>query len=278
MTPHLPGRRTLAVVAAILGLVGCQRDAPLSNNTLRVGMSLERPGFAVRTPQGIAGFDVDVATHVARRLGRDSIDIIETPPAQLAMVLATGQVDLVVSGLPMTEDRAAEMITVAGPYLTGSQRLMTRLGSALTVQHLAGRRVCTVTGTTAQDLVVATMPGVHLITRNNHPDCIDALIDRTVDGVLADDIILTGYAGDPVYGPQVTLKRAVAATEAYGIGLPQGEQASCRQVDAALAEMIASGAWQRAAQTNLASLGYVVTPTLNPPPPQPCAALPSVSG
>ena len=42
--------------------------------------------------------------------------------------------------------------------------------------------------------------------------------------------------------------------------------------------MIASGAWQRAAQTNLASLGYVVTPTLNPPPPQPCAALPSVSG
>ncbi|MGB4834622.1 MAG: transporter substrate-binding domain-containing protein, partial [Nostocoides sp.] len=116
MTPHLPGRRTLAVVAAILGLVGCQRDAPLSSNTLRVGMSLERPGFAVRTPQGIAGFDVDVATYVARRLGRDSIDIIETPPAQLAMVLATRQVDLVVTGLPMTEDRAAEMITVAGPY------------------------------------------------------------------------------------------------------------------------------------------------------------------
>lgn len=268
--PMISRVRPLLAAAVCLLAGGCTTQAVRETGPLRVGMGVDRPGLAVRSGDGYAGLDVDVANYVAARLGRDGIRIVPTPRAQRAMVLTTGQVDLVVSGFSATADRA-EQVTFAGAYLVVHQRLMTRVSSAMTLDRVTSRRLCAAYGSTAQDYIVENLPGVHLFVQDSYAACMERLLDRRVDGVLADDVVLTGYADQAAYDSKVVIKSATAATETYAIGLPKGELTLCRQVNEAVADMVATGAWQRSVEAHLAPMGYVVDKAVNPPPQQPCA-------
>ena len=54
------------------------------------------------------------------------------------------------------------------------------------------------------------------------------------------------------------------------VDLPKDDLDLCRKVNAALAEMISSGAWERSVELNLVPIGYAVDPALNPPAAQNC--------
>jgi len=65
-----PSRRLLAIallgIALIAALAGCSG----SDRTMTIGTKFDQPGLAVKKPDGsMAGFDVDVATYVADKLG-----------------------------------------------------------------------------------------------------------------------------------------------------------------------------------------------------------------
>ena len=263
--------RLLAAIAifTVLASAGCRPDPQTGTGSMRIGISLDRPGMAIRTERGYAGFDIDIANFVARKLGYGGVTVIDAPRAQRAVLLTTGQVDLVVSGFSMTSERA-RLVTFAGPYLVVHQRLMTRVSSAMTLDAVTGRRLCAAYGSTSEDLAIGYLPGVHVTQANTYRDCLDGLLERRVDGILADDVVLAGYAAQPAYDSRVTLKRAPASTERYGIGLPKDDLDLCRKVNAALAEMISSGAWERSVELNLVPIGYAVDPALNPPAAQNC--------
>src|SRR5690606_26124088 len=82
-----------------------------------------------------------------------------------------------------------------------------------------------------------------------------------VDAVTTDEAILAGYVAKhpellKLVGGQFTVAR-------YGIGLPPHDEDGRRAVNAALQEMIDSGAWREAVQRHFGRTGIRVT---NPPP------------
>ncbi len=58
--------------------------------TITVGIKFDQPGLGQKTPQGYAGFDVDVATYVAKKLGykEDQIEWKEAKSADRETMLA----------------------------------------------------------------------------------------------------------------------------------------------------------------------------------------------
>ncbi|WP_289035226.1 ABC transporter substrate-binding protein [uncultured Roseibium sp.] len=110
-------------VAALIGVAvsnapvsaGTMQDA-LSRGTLRVGIAEENfvPWLANDKSGGRMGFEIDVATSVADAL-QLTPEFVEMPFDQLLRGLTIGQLDVVISGMSVSADRAREVLFTA-PY------------------------------------------------------------------------------------------------------------------------------------------------------------------
>lgn len=264
-----------AVVAGLAcGLVACGDGAGSGGGpTLRIGIQPAMPGVGLLVDGEASGFDVDVATYVAGKLGTAAEDIewVEAPSAQREALLEEDRADLVVSAYSITDARRAK-VDFAGPYLVTGQDLLVRADEEGITgpETLVGRRLCSVTGSTTAQAVIDRAPGVEIRELDSYAKCVAALASNAVDAVTTDDAILAGLAAQEQYeGKLRTLGRPFTREE-YGIGLPKGDRARCEQVADALRAMIDDGSWQAAAESNFEGSGY--TPAEgNPPQPAPCA-------
>ncbi|WP_409466564.1 glutamate ABC transporter substrate-binding protein [Amycolatopsis sp. GA6-003] len=270
--------RLRAVVAAVFLLVSCvscgsstvSKDDPLptrarDGNHLTIGIRFDAPGLSQRTVDGrLAGFDVDVATFVARELGvePDRITWHETTPARRETDLTSGAVDLVVATYSIT-DKRKQQVSFAGPYFSTGQDLLVRLTSPDITgpESLNGKRLCSVAGSTPAQMVkdkFAQM--VKLVEYPRYPDCVTALLANQVDAVTTDAVILAGYAAQ---NPE--LLKVVGrpfSTERYGVGLRKGDTEGQHAVDDAIRKMVSTGAWRKSLETNIGPSNY---PLPNPP-------------
>ena len=121
-------RRLLAIVllgiVASLALAGCGA----SGDKITIGTKFDQPGLAVKKPDGsMAGFDVDVATYVAEKLGYapEDIDWKEAPSGQRETLIQNGQVDYIVATYSIIDARKKK-VAFAGPYLDTGQSLLVR--------------------------------------------------------------------------------------------------------------------------------------------------------
>ncbi|MGV9299077.1 MULTISPECIES: glutamate ABC transporter substrate-binding protein [Amycolatopsis] len=270
--------RFRAVLAAVFLLVSCvscgsstvSKDDPLptrarDGNHLTIGIRFDAPGLSQRTVDGrLAGFDVDVATFVARELGvePDRITWHETTPARRETDLTSGAVDLVVATYSIT-DKRKQQVSFAGPYFSTGQDLLVRLTSPDITgpESLNGKRLCSVTGSTPAQMVKDKFAQrVQLVEYPRYPDCVTALLANQVDAVTTDAVILAGYAAQ---NPE--LLKVVGrpfSTERYGVGLRKGDTEGQHAVDDAIRKMVSSGAWRKSLETNIGPSNY---PLPNPP-------------
>ena len=111
-----------------------------STRTLRVGMDFGVPPFAMPAPDGVRGYDADLARDLGARLGV-AVEIINTPSDALYDALLTGKVDALIAALPETpEFRRA--VAYSAPYVEMGERAVVRAGSGIArPADLTGRRV-----------------------------------------------------------------------------------------------------------------------------------------
>jgi len=128
-----------------------------------------------------------------------------------------------------------------------------------------------VKGSTPASNLKKTYPDVQLQEYDTYSKCIEALVGGAVDAVTTDNTILAGYASQPAYKGKLKVVGKTFSTEKYGIGLKKGDLATCEKVNAALLEMMASGAWDKAVETNLGPAGFKVDTSSNPPKPENCS-------
>jgi polar amino acid transport system substrate-binding protein len=117
-------RSALLLILALAAGAGDARaqQAPVADpgafRPLTVGSDLTFPPFAFRQPDGkIAGFSVDVAWEIAKRLGRPGVDVIETPVASLFPGLNAKRYEFIAAPIVVTAERAQQML-FAEPYMT----------------------------------------------------------------------------------------------------------------------------------------------------------------
>src|SRR6266545_3888334 len=127
-------RRLINLFLGCLVLAGFCAQA--AEPPLRVGMELGYPPFEMRNEKGEAqGVSVDLARALAESLGRP-LDIQNLPFDGLIPALKTGKIDLILSSMTATEERA-RVIDFSDPYLkTGLCLLVGAKSDAKTIADL----------------------------------------------------------------------------------------------------------------------------------------------
>lgn len=273
--------RAAAAVAAValFGLAACGGSDTASTSSsaggqkLKIGIKFDQPGLGLKLGDKYTGMDVDVATYVAGKLGTDpaSITWVQAPSAQRETLISSGQVDMVVATYSITDARK-EKVSFAGPYFIAGQDLLVRSDDASISgpDTLAGKKLCSVKGSTSAQKVKDKYPGVQLQEFGTYSECVAALVAKGVDALTTDDTILAGYAAQEQYKGKLKVVGKTFSEERYGIGLKKGDTATCQKVTDAIKAMVTDGAWQKAVDNNLGAAGYKAGAG-NPPTPDACA-------
>ena len=243
------GGRVGAVAALALGLslAACSASGPASivgQQSLRIGVKADQPGLGQRLPGGrYAGFDIDVARYVADRLGvhPDHITFVPVTSATREAALENGSVDMVIATYSITPERETK-VTFGGPYYVAHQDTMVRADDTAirSVHDLKGKRLCAVTGSNSWKRVTQELDIAAALTpAASYSACVAMLLDRKVDAVSTDDLILAGYAAQS--STAVRIVNAPFSYERYGIGIRKGDLSGCEAVNKAVSQMYLDG-------------------------------------
>ena len=217
--------------------------------TITVGTKFDQPGFGLANPQGVPeGFDVEVAKIVAGGLGiaPEDIEWKETVSANRESFIQNGDVDIVVATYTINDARK-QLIDFAGPYYEAGQDIMVATGNPLAIEgpdDLAGKRVCSVEGSTPAQNIRDNYPEAQLTLFDVYSKCADALRNGQVDAVTTDNVILTGL----VQGGQGAFELVgnPFTQEPYGIGLTKGDDEFRGFINDTLEQAFEDGSWAAA--------------------------------
>ena len=262
-------RRALAALAAVactMSLAACGADESCK---IRIGIKFDQPGLGFKESGTYVGFDVDVAKYVAKKLGYSEDEIVwkEAPSKQREAMLQNGDVDMILATYSITDERK-NAVSFAGPYFVAGQDLLVRKDdhSINGPEDLNGKRLCSVTGSTSAATVKEKFASeVQLMEQPGYAECATALFSGIVDAVTTDDIILAGLASASRGKLRVVGKPFTQ--EYYGVGIKKGDTALAKKINAAIAEMIKDGSWERAIADNTEGTSYTPNAEYNPPKP-----------
>ncbi|MEU0742302.1 glutamate ABC transporter substrate-binding protein [Streptomyces sp. NPDC006134] len=226
---------------------------------ITVGIKFDQPGLGQKTPQGYDGFDVDVATYVAKKLGysEDQIEWRESKSADRETMLQRGDVDFIVATYSITPQRQ-EKVDFAGPYLLAHQDVLIRADddSIKSPEDLNNKKLCSVVGSTsAQNVKEKLAPKAQLQTYQTYSACLNGLQNGAIDALTTDDSILAGYAAQSQFKGKFKLGGFKMTNENYGIGVKKGSDLKDK-INKALEDMVADKSWDKAVQDNFGPANY----------------------
>jgi glutamate transport system substrate-binding protein len=253
-----------AVLALALSATACgsSDDSNGSNGggkKITVGIKFDQPGLGQKTPQGYSGFDVDVATYVAKQLGygKDQIEWKESKSADRETMLQRGDVDFIAASYSITDERLAK-VDFAGPYLLAHQDLLVRSddNSIKSPADLNSKKLCSVTGSTsAQNIQDKLAPKAQLQQYPTYSACLTGLQNKQIDALTTDDSILAGYAAQANFKGKFKLTGFKMTNENYGIGVKKGSALKAK-INKALEKMVSDGSWKKAVDANFGPANY----------------------
>ncbi|MER6852113.1 glutamate ABC transporter substrate-binding protein [Streptomyces flaveolus] len=253
------------VLALALTATACGGDDDSSDSgsgggkKITIGIKFDQPGLGQKTPDGYSGFDVDVATYVAKKLGyaEDQIEWKESKSADRETMLQRGDVDFIAATYSITPKREAK-VDFAGPYLLAHQDVLLRADDdkIKTPEDLNDAKLCSVTGSTsAQNVKDKLAPKAQLQPYPTYSACLPGLQNGAIDALTTDDSILAGYASQSQFKGKFKLGGFKLTNENYGIGVKKGSDLKAK-INDALEAMVADGSWQKAVDTNLGPANY----------------------
>ncbi len=244
---------------------------PSSGGSVKIGIKYDQPGMGLKVGDKYKGLDVDMATCVAAKMGFSKIDFIESPSPQREKMLEAGTVQMTFATYSIT-DKRKKVVSFAGPYFVAGQSLLVGKDSKITgVTDLAGKKVCSVTGSTSVDNLKKKAPSLVPQKFDTYSACAEALSSGSIDAMTTDDTILAGYANQAQYKDKFKLVGGTFSEEDYGVGIKKGDAAMCKKINTAIAKTISAGEWKKAVANNLGA-DYKFNAKLNPPKQPACAA------
>jgi glutamate transport system substrate-binding protein len=230
--------------------------------SITIGTKFDQPLFGLVGPNGQPeGFDVEMGKLIAGKLGiaEDDIEWKETISANREPFIESGQVDIVIATYTINDARK-EIVSFAGPYYEAGQSILT-LKDNEDIQgpdDLAGKKVCTVSGSTPEKNLLENFPDAEVVAFGAYSDCLDPLRNGQVDAVSTDNVILAGFAAQ---NEDLEVRGEPFTEEPYGIGLAKDDTEFRNWINDVLEESFEDGSWAEAWE---ATAGAVL-PTPEPP-------------
>jgi polar amino acid transport system substrate-binding protein len=250
-------KRTLmtmaVIVAAGLALSGCTSasSAPAVDNTLdtitagtlRVGVTADSKPYAYTENGQIKGFDVDLATEVAKRLDLKS-EFVAQEFSALIPAVANGQFDMAAASTSDTEERR-KTVDFSDHYFIGYITVLAAKSAGITddVKTLAGKRLGIIQGTLQDSYAQDHFTGAELVRFPDNNSAIAALKAGTIDAHFLDYPVAQDYAAaDPNKSLEIAINIEVPE---YPVGFPikKGNDVLRKAINGALKDIIADGTW-----------------------------------
>lgn len=256
---HL-GTAMAAMATVALTLTGCGAkkadsvvDKAKSTHKLTIGVKFDQPGLGQKQPDGsVQGFDVDVATYIAKQLGVDAKNITwkEARSANRDSFVQNGTVDMVIATYSITPVRQ-QKVTFGGPYYVAHQDVLIRSSDTKikSPTDLKNKRICAVQGSDSWKNITQGTNKLGLkipastVPANGYDDCMTKLKGGAVDVVSTDNTILAGFAARE--GSSVKILNVPFTDEKYGVGIKKGDIKSCNAINTAITKMYADGSAQK---------------------------------
>jgi polar amino acid transport system substrate-binding protein len=185
----------VAIVMASVVPAAVAQDAPVlnrivKNNQLRVGMSGGQPPFSVKSKDGqLIGYEVDVANLLANAMGVE-LQIVQKPFGELLGALASGEVDVVMSGMTMTPERNLKAAFV-GPYLVSGKSILTKDKTLAQADEtadidLASVKIVALEGSTSQKFAETFMSKAQVVTTKDYETAVQMILNDEATAMVAD--------------------------------------------------------------------------------------------
>lgn len=257
---------TQAPVATNASVAGSPTfDKMKSRGKVVIGVKEDQPNLGYKDPttNKYSGFDIETANYIAAQLGfsADKIEYKAIPTPNREQAIVNGDVDYYVGTYSIT-DKRKEQVSFAGPYYIAGQDLLVRKDdtSITGPDSLAGKKVCSVTGSTPIQNIKSKYPQASVIEFEKYSQCVEQVVNNQADAVTTDDAILKGYAAQQPDKLKVVGKPF--STEKYGVGLPKDDKALRDQVNTIIENGEKDGTWQNIYDNTLGKSGS----TAQPPP------------
>ena len=238
------GAVLLAAWVAVLVLGGC---APKNRHALVVGMELSSPPFEMTDEHNQpTGIDVDMARALAAYLHRDLV-IENTRFDALIPALRTGKIDLIISSMTATEERA-QTINFSDPYVRLAICLLVGAKSGLQAGddlNKPGRRVVVKNGTTGADYARDHLGQAAVYQIADEAACVLEVIQCKADAFIYDQMSVYQLQKRNPATTRAIFRPLQRENWAIGIGKPHEELR--RQVNAFLADFKAKGGLEQSA-------------------------------
>lgn len=238
---------------------------------ITVGVKYDQPGMGFKDASSDipTGFDVEIAKLLIANLGidpeSDSVTWEETISNNREPYLEEGRVDLVLATYSITDERRA-IVGQTGPYLiTGQQILVKEDSDVESKDDLQGEEVCSAEGSTSIENVEAE--GMLPAPAPDYSQCVDDVLNGTVEAMSTDGAILLGYAAQnegelKVVGEEFSEER-------IGVGYSLESPEMCEWINGVLQDAYDDGTWADAFE---ATLGQGGAETPDPPALDECQA------
>ena len=222
--------------------------AMAETTTLKVGISPDFPPFESLDDQGkLVGFDIDMASEVAKDLGV-TLDYVTAEFSDIIPGVAKGQFDLGISAFSITQERLAD-VDFSAAYLENGLCCIVRADSGITDQaSLMGLKIGVQTGTTSVEEAENCTDEDSVSCFVEALDAVKELQAGRLDAVITDSPVATRILKELADSTLIISDTIAFETETYGIVLPKGNEELKAKIDASIQRMTEDGTLEALAQ------------------------------
>ncbi|MGN0063661.1 MAG: glutamate ABC transporter substrate-binding protein [Nocardioides sp.] len=237
--------------------------------TIKVGVKYDQPGLGFKDAAADmpSGFDIEMAKLLVASLGIDptdtsKVEYVETISDNREPYLQDGTVDIVLASYSITDERR-QVVGQAGPYMITGQQLLVKADSDVSgPADLKGKEVCSVTGSTSLDNIKDQ--GMKQVGFETYSECVEKVLDGTVEAMSTDGSILMGYAAQNE--GELKVVGDAFSEERIGVGYSKDHPEMCQWINDTLTQANEDGKWAEAFEATLGKSGSETPefPTLDP--------------
>ena len=225
-------------IPAMAGMIDDIRE----RGVVRIGVSLGGEPIGFRDAQNNpVGYDVDVATMLAEKLGVP-VEFTDVSGDARVSMLVSGQLDIVVANTSATLERA-KSVNFSIPYNRAGMRVIVQADSGIaTLEDLAGKKIVVGRGTTGEAFIKKAVPTAELVYVDQFaPDGVLQLQQKRVDAAVEDSSLLDYLA---TQNPSLVTLAGLYSNDPIGIAVAKGDPEFVRWIDMFVSDYIQSGAYE----------------------------------
>jgi polar amino acid transport system substrate-binding protein len=210
--------------------------------TYVVGTEASFPPFEYVEGGEFVGFDMDLIREIGKMYGFD-VEIRDISFDSLIPSLMTGNIDIIVAGMTITEERE-KVVDFTIPYYSADQSIMVRKGEDTNLTILLRKpKIGVQTGTTGdlwvtENLVDAGfLPKTNLIRYDTFNFAVRDLVNKNIDVIVLDNPVAERFTKtDPV-----EIVGIIKTNENYGMAVAPGNEDLLNMLNEGITKLQESG-------------------------------------